>query len=180
MSSEFTERLRQAFEFATMAEIARRIGVPHATVRNYFHGRLPAPDVLIKIANETNVSLNWLLTGAGEMYVSGAAADIGHLIEQCIDAMIDRKIAARAEDEVQNLGNIDARPPFDIEAAVRGHGDPETIMNEWFRYEGRNYPSDYGVVFFKGWEGYSDSEKADALRDAKRVLDRTLRKRKQP
>ena len=65
MSEEFIQRLQRAFDYASMAEIARRIGVPHATVRNYFQGRLPAPDVLIKIANETNVSLNWLLTGKG-------------------------------------------------------------------------------------------------------------------
>jgi transcriptional regulator with XRE-family HTH domain len=55
-----------------MADIARRIGsYRHATIRNYFQGRLPAPEVLIKIANETNVSLNWLLTGDGEIVPDG-------------------------------------------------------------------------------------------------------------
>jgi hypothetical protein len=47
MSDSFKERLAQAFGFATMAQIARRLGIPHATVRNYFGGRLPAPEVLI-------------------------------------------------------------------------------------------------------------------------------------
>ena len=59
MNTDFTERLKQAFDHATMAEIARRIDVPHATIRNYFQGRMPAPDVLIKIAGNTGVSLNW-------------------------------------------------------------------------------------------------------------------------
>src|SRR5690606_18488924 len=61
MALTFQERLSSAFGNASMAEIARRINAPHATVRNYFQGRMPAPEVLIKIANETNVSLNWLL-----------------------------------------------------------------------------------------------------------------------
>lgn len=66
----FAERLQEAFAAASMAEIARRLGLPHATVRNYFNGRLPAADILGKIADETNVSLNWLLTGNGPRYVA--------------------------------------------------------------------------------------------------------------
>ena len=50
MNKEFSEQTAQAFDYAKMSDIARRIGVPHATVRNYFHGRMPAPEVLIKIA----------------------------------------------------------------------------------------------------------------------------------
>ncbi|MBL8183167.1 MAG: hypothetical protein JNL64_16350, partial [Blastocatellia bacterium] len=51
MSDEFIERLKLAFGHGSMADIARRLELPHATIRNYFGGRLPAPDVLIKIAN---------------------------------------------------------------------------------------------------------------------------------
>jgi repressor LexA len=67
---EFPERLRLAFGGASMAEVARRLGLPHATIRNYFQGRLPAADILERIANETNVSLSWLLMGLGPRYVS--------------------------------------------------------------------------------------------------------------
>ena len=69
MNEEFSARLALAFDHAKMSDIARRIGVPHATIRNYFHGRLPAPEVLIKIASETNVSLNWLLMGVGDIFL---------------------------------------------------------------------------------------------------------------
>lgn len=47
-------------------------------------------------------------------------------------------------------------------------------MSEWFRFEGRKYPKDFGVVFFAGWESYTEREKLDAIRDAKKVLDRNL------
>jgi transcriptional regulator with XRE-family HTH domain len=177
MSETFSDRLSRAFDFATMAEIARRIGAPHATVRNYFHGRLPAPEVLMKIANETNVSLNWLLTGKGEMFATGAGkADIGKFLDQRIEEMIERKLAARF-GEVQNLGSIDAPPAFDVEASIRKHNDPQKVMGEWFKHDGRRYPKDFGVVFFQGWETYSPDEKVEAVKDAKKVLDRTLKRK---
>lgn len=178
MNGDFTERLRLAFNFASMADIARRIGVPHATIRNYFHGRLPAPEVLIKIADETNVSLNWLLTGRGEIYLPGARpVEFGWLIEEKIAEIVDQKLAGRINTEVQDLGRIDAAPRFDVEEAVARLGDPHRVMKEWFRHEGRKYPQDFGVAFFQGWESYTPEEKAEAIRDAKRVLDRALRKK---
>ena len=178
MSDEFTERLKQAFDFASMAEIARRIGVPHATIRNYFQGRMPAPDVLIKIANQTHVSLNWLLTGSGEMYVSGSRPiDLDTLLEERIAGIVDRMLAERGVTGVVDLGNVDVSPVFDIEAAVAKYGDPQRVMSEWFKHEGRDYPRDFGVVFFQGWESFKPDEKLDAVRDAKKVLDRTLKKK---
>jgi transcriptional regulator with XRE-family HTH domain len=174
MSENFTDRLKRAFGYGTMADIARQLGVPHATIRNYFQGRLPAPDVLIKIANETNVSLNWLLAGKGEMYVSGATADIGRLIEERIDELIARKLSQRT-DRVQDLGSADERRPFDIESAVKLYGDPERVMSEWFHHDGRDYPADFGIVFFQGWESYTPAERVEAVRDARKVLDRTLK-----
>ena len=77
--------------------------------------------------------------------------------------------------EVQELGRIDDAPRFDIRNAVEILGDPHRIMSEWFRHEGREYPQDFGVVFFQGWEAYSAEEKVEAVRDAKKVLDRALR-----
>lgn len=162
-----------------MAEIARRIGVPHATVRNYFQGRMPAPEVLIKIANDTNVSLNWLLTGKGEMFLGvGPNLDLGRILEERIGDIIDRKLAgAPPVNAVLDLGSIDSPPAFDVEEAVRKLNDPQKIMSKWFRHEGRKYPQDYGVAFFQGWESYTEEDKIEAIRDAKKVLDRTLKKK---
>lgn len=64
---------------------------------------------------------------------------------------------------------------FDLDAALNRSDDPMQIMTEWFRFEGRDLPADYGLQFFRGWETYSPKEKADTLRDAKSLLDRTLK-----
>lgn len=168
MAGDFDQRLRQIFGSATMAEIARRVNVPHATIRNYFRGRIPAPEVLIKIANETNVSLNWLLSGSGEMYVGGPKPlDLGKLFEEKIGEVVDRKLAERFAADVQELGTVDEPAAFDIEAAVLEYDDPQRVMIEWFKHESREYPADYGIVFFQGWETYTAQEKVEAVQDAK-------------
>ncbi len=95
MDLEYIERLNKAFNYDTMADVARRLGLPHATIRNYFReGRIPAPDVLIKIANETSVSINWLLMGTGDMYaVRRPPIGLGQFIEEKINEIIDQKLA---------------------------------------------------------------------------------------
>lgn len=176
MNTEFTERLKQAFDNATMAEIARRIDVPHATIRNYFQGRMPAPDVLIKIADNTGVSLNWLLSGTGPRFLAGERpVDLDRMLEERVVSIVQRLLSERGVNVAEDLGTIDERPAFDIVGAVMRYGDPQRVMGDWFRHEGREYPADFGVVFFQGWESFTHEEKLDAVRDAKKVLDRTLR-----
>ena len=178
MGDEFTERLKQSFDFASMAEIARRIDVPHATIRNYFQGRLPAPDVLIKIANQTHVSLNWLLSGNGEMFVSGPRPiDLDRIFEEKIGEIVERKLVERGMAVPIYLGTVDELPVFDVGSAVAKYGDPQRVMSEWFKHENRDYPTDFGVIFFQGWESFTPEEKLDAVRDAKKVLYRTLKKK---
>jgi transcriptional regulator with XRE-family HTH domain len=176
MSDEFSKRLQEAFGFATMAAVAKRLGIPHATVRNYYNGRLPAPEVLIKIANETNVSLNWLLAGTGDMYAGEPKRiDIDDIIDKRIQRAIEQKFASRSGAAIQELGAVDMPPAFDIEAALRRSADPHAVMKDWFKHEGRQYPKDLGIMFFQGWESYTEREKIEAIRDAKNVLDRTLK-----
>lgn len=174
MDKSFAKRLQLAFGGATMAGVARRLDLPHATVRNYFQGRLPAPDVLIKIADATGISLNWLLTGRGEMFVSEIKGlDLGHVLELKIDEMIGRRLA----DRPMELGDVDSSGrEFDAVAALRETDDPQVVMQRWLEYEGRVFPSDYGIVFFNGWTTFSFDEKLAAVRDAKRVLDRSLKR----
>ena len=153
--------------------------LPHATIRNYFGGRLPSPEVLIKIAEATNVSLNWLLTGKGEMYAGKPKGlDIGIVLEERIAEIIDRKLAERLEPgAVRSAEPAEEEKTFDVDDAIERFRDPNRVMSEWFRFEGREYPQDFGVVLFQGGESFSPDERIDAVHDAKKVLDRTLSKK---
>ena len=177
--SEFQDRLARIFDYGTMAEIARRLDLPHATIRNYFGGRLPSPEVLIKIAEATNVSINWLLTGSGEMYAGKPKGlDIGIVLEERIAEIIDRKITERLETgSARRTEPAEDERSFDVDDAIERLRDPNQVMSDWFRFEGREYPQDFGVVFFQGWESFTPEERVDAVHDAKKVLDRTLSKK---
>src|SRR5436190_669329 len=147
MNRDFIGRLDQAFEGASMADVARRLKIPHATVRNYYkYGRLPAPEVLIKIAGETGVSLNWLLMGSGDMYAGQIPPiGLGKFIEQKIGELIDEKLAAVRPQAVIKPANAEVRDDFDIDAAIIEFDEPERVLDEWFRHEGRRAPRDLGL-----------------------------------
>ncbi len=173
MKEDFAARLTKAFPDQTIADISKRLGIANAAVRNYYHGRMPSAEVLVKIAEETSVSLTWLLTGQGDMYCgNNPPVSIGRFLEDRINEMVDQRLAER---EQAAAGDTPPPRPFDVEAAIFEWDDPERVMSAWFRHEGREYPADYGVVFFRGWETFSVEDKIEAVRDAKRVLDRTLR-----
>lgn len=88
----FGERLIETFDGASMAEIARQLGVSHSTIRNYVQqGRLPDAEVLIQIVNRTNVSLKWLLTGAGSKSAeSDSLGNLGGHLDEGHVASIER------------------------------------------------------------------------------------------
>src|SRR4051812_22204013 len=152
---DYVERLNKVFANASMAEVARRLGVPHATVQNYYRkGRLPDTKVLMKIAEVTNVSLNWLLRGTGDMYaVHRPPIGLGAFIEEKISEIIEQRFAA----VVMGAGNPGkaAADTFDIQDAVLQLDDPAAVMRQWMQHEGRDFPEDYGVVFFRGWESFT-------------------------
>lgn len=172
-NQDFVDRLNLTFENRNMAQVGRMLDLPHATVRNYYQeGRLPAPEVLIKIANVTNVSLNWLLTGKGNMHGERVPAmSIGNFIEMRIGEIIEKRLAG---ETIQDLGSADAAS-FELDNAIADLNDPQKVMDAWFAFERREYPSDYGVDFFRGWQAFTPEEKRAALIDAKRMLDRSLR-----
>ncbi|HYX71992.1 MAG TPA: transcriptional repressor LexA [Nitrososphaera sp.] len=67
----FGKRLREAFNNASNADIARKLGVSEPGVKNYLDGRIPPAATLIIISSLTNRSIHWLLTGEGPKWASG-------------------------------------------------------------------------------------------------------------
>lgn len=51
---------------------ARKIGIPKGTFQSYVDGKLPKPEYLLLISKKINVSIDWLLTGEGEIYLKGS------------------------------------------------------------------------------------------------------------
>lgn len=175
VKSEFGQRLKEAFGNATNGVIGKKIGVAENTVGFYVRGRIPDADVLVKIADVTGCSIDWLLTGK-------EAATKEQIIEvPRIDPLINRdtfadlvreivreEIRAERASRPQELGTVDE---FDIAKSVERHDNPLPVLEEWYRFEGREMPDTTGVIFAGGWETFSLDQKIDAVRDFKKVLE---------
>jgi transcriptional regulator with XRE-family HTH domain len=69
---DFPARLAEALDTDEPAEISRRLGISYQAAKNYLEGRLPSAEVLIAIAEQSDYSLNWLLTGKGGKKVAAS------------------------------------------------------------------------------------------------------------
>lgn len=65
----FGSRLREAFNNAKNVDIASKLGVTEAAVRNYIDGRIPSAEMLVAISERTNCSIHWLVTGEGPKHL---------------------------------------------------------------------------------------------------------------
>ncbi|MGA9768746.1 MAG: helix-turn-helix transcriptional regulator [Blastocatellia bacterium] len=61
----FGDRFQYAFKGKTTEEIAKILGLSDQAVRNYINGRIPDKEVIVKIAEATDVSMSWLLIEKG-------------------------------------------------------------------------------------------------------------------
>ncbi len=67
----FARRLREAFDGASNAEIARRLNTTDATVKWYVDAvRLPVFEMLVEISRVTGINIHWLATGTGPRRVT--------------------------------------------------------------------------------------------------------------
>lgn len=55
----------------TQQELAKKLGIKQSNVSRYEKGRIPNPEVLLKIAQFANVSIEWLLTGKERYHHNG-------------------------------------------------------------------------------------------------------------
>lgn len=71
MNGEFADRLGRIADtgWGGKSRLARQLGVPQSTFSNYLSGRARPPfGVLLRIAEVTGVSLDWLVHGSGPMW----------------------------------------------------------------------------------------------------------------
>jgi len=71
----FIERFTEVCGTSEPAKIQRLLDISYQAAKNYLQGRLPDSYVLRTIAQRTPYSINWLLTGDGEKFVSAPVAE---------------------------------------------------------------------------------------------------------
>lgn len=59
----FTRRLRAAIGKQKKKDLAERLGIQPQQLSNYIGGRIPVPSILVRLAEELSVTVDYLLTG---------------------------------------------------------------------------------------------------------------------
>ncbi|MFO8057016.1 MAG: helix-turn-helix transcriptional regulator [bacterium] len=78
------ERIKSLrMEGETQVQFAERLGTTQASISRYINGRQPDRETLLKIAERTGTSLDWLLTGRG----SGSSGEDGGHSDPLTEAM---------------------------------------------------------------------------------------------
>lgn len=72
----FVERFIEVCGTSEPARIQRFLDISYQAARNYLEGRRPNALVLQAIAERTPYSINWLLTGSGEKYISSGSLSV--------------------------------------------------------------------------------------------------------
>lgn len=90
-SSNIGMRIQMIRGKMTQEEFAKKIKIKQSNVSRYERGRVPKPDVLMKIARFANVSIEWLLTGREPPHTDGHYNLNGHGGFQALTP-VDRRI----------------------------------------------------------------------------------------
>ena len=69
---EFAIRLADICGTGKAANVQRLLNIPYQSAKNYLNGRLPRTDALIRIAQITGCTIDWLLTGEGKKFRTDA------------------------------------------------------------------------------------------------------------
>lgn len=124
------------------AMFARSLNMNKATLHNYMNDRTPKLEFLVAVHEKYNVSLNWLLTGNGEMETKPKyVQDNSRQYLEASHAKIEPKLLQDAEGETIVLSRelIDLIPGID--AALKGCTElakikdtpPELIIDTLYR-----------------------------------------------
>jgi len=71
----FIERFVEVCDSSQPADIARLLNISYQAAKNYLEGRLPDSSVLLAIAEQTDYSIHWLLTGQGDKFAQNATRE---------------------------------------------------------------------------------------------------------
>ena len=70
----FAARFAEACGADEPSKVSRSLNISYQAAKNYLSGqRIPSSDILLLIAERTNYSIHWLLTGNGDRFIDRSA-----------------------------------------------------------------------------------------------------------
>jgi transcriptional regulator with XRE-family HTH domain len=173
----FFERVCEALGIENVrgakTKIAEIAGISSNAVGLWEKGEMPGRNTLeplARIADQSNASLHWLLTGEGDPHVLPQKSK--EPLVGALRGFILRILAEQAEStEIkvdQDFGSVDV---FDLAAEVKSGDNPISILRRWYSHDGITAPDLPQAGAFSGWESLSLEEKVAEIRGARNIVD---------
>lgn len=103
----------------TITDVANKCGIPYSSLQNYLRGlREPKADALIAISTHLNISIDWLLTGKGEMRHGSVAPSTALTSREAALLSLFNGLDEDAQREIQHLAEEKKRLR-ELEAKLR-------------------------------------------------------------
>jgi len=169
-AAKIFERILKSLGAKNAPEAARKLGISKQAVYDW-QKNPPGLDNLIKIAESTNTSLDWLLIGREEPTRSQVFDPI--LNRDALTEMIREVVRSEIAQNVQDLGSIDE---FDVATAIQKYDNPGTVLTEWYKHDGIAVPALTSMAF-SGWAKMSVEQKNKEIVAARGILDRQRKRR---
>src|SRR5664279_453448 len=96
---EFVARFVETCGSPEPAKIQRLLNISYQAAKNYLEGRLPSPEVLLRISVKTPYSIDWLLTGRGKKFIEGVDS-VGATITTRQIEKIARRVCVKVINEM--------------------------------------------------------------------------------
>lgn len=127
---QFAKRLATAMQVAglTAASLSRKTNISRSTITSYKKARaLPSLEALIRLAESLDVSIDWLLTGKQQPYISSsdlerlhsivmeARANVGSDVERAIVNVVRERFPEMADEILYFLGAV---PPHTLKLMI--------------------------------------------------------------
>lgn len=107
-ATPFAERLIQARGAMSRDDAAAALGCKTDTLGDYERGRtFPPPEVLERVPDVYGVSLDWLITGQGEMRRQTAPADGVSSTANTTASAVDEELLARIGEEIVEMYRLE-------------------------------------------------------------------------
>ena len=132
ITTDFAGRFAEVCGSSEPANVARTLNISYQAAKNYLSGeRLPSTEILLLVAERTNYSIHWLLTGKGERFTGSEEENISFLPHQaeafvrkvCIDVLSeafggDQKLVVLPPERLREEAVEEDQPVFSEETKL--------------------------------------------------------------
>ena len=99
---DFIQRFVEICGSSKPADVAQLLNISYQAAKNYLEGRLPDSNVLIVIAERTDYSIHWLLTGQGDKFVNVSSREDALLLSGKLREFVRRECGELINEALSN------------------------------------------------------------------------------